>query len=225
MNNQDNPFREGTTSWQDFQTMSDLQWHCSKCELKSGQAKTWQVWRQSGIQLDQDEKGNFYKIQRCPQCKMNTVHRKLKTIEILEDTKVRKGIPVSLAHRIKKVFDNEEALFLRKLHPKELEIDHKFPQVRWEKDEEENRVTMSEEEMRRKFILLSRSNNLLKSRQCERCVKEGKRGTFPGILFWYKGDEQWRGKSTSDEEGCVGCFWYDPYEWRKQLNLIVNKNS
>ncbi len=41
-----NPFKENSTSYQDFKTMSDLKWHCSKCELKSGQAKTWQVWRQ-----------------------------------------------------------------------------------------------------------------------------------------------------------------------------------
>lgn len=219
-----NPFKEGTTSWLDFETMSDLQWHCTKCGLKSAQAKTWQVWRQNGIQLDQDEKGNFYKIQICVHCEMNTVQRKLKSLEILEDTTIRKSIPVSLARRIKEIYKNEEALFLRDFPPRELEIDHKFPQIRWEKDEEENRTTMSEDEVKSKFILLSRSNNLLKSSQCKRCVREGKRGSFPGIFFWYKGDEQWRGKSKSDEEGCVGCFWYDPYEWRRHLNLIVNKN-
>ena len=30
----------------------------------------------------------------------------------------------------------------------ELEIDHKFPQIRWRSDEEENKVTMSEEEIK-----------------------------------------------------------------------------
>ena len=60
-----NPFKERTTSYEDFNTMSDLKWHCTKCKLKSGQAKTWQIWRQSGIQLDTDEKGNFYKTIFC----------------------------------------------------------------------------------------------------------------------------------------------------------------
>ena len=44
------------------------------------------------------------------------------------------------------------------------------------------------------------------------------------IYFWYKGDEYWRGKNECDEEGCVGCFWYDPYRWREELNKIVNNN-
>lgn len=220
-----NPFSEKTNSWYDFEVMSDLQWHCTKCELKSAQAKTWQVWRQSGIQLDQDEKKNFYKKQICPTCGVMTIWRKLKSLEILKDTTIRRGIPKSLIQRIKEIYGNQEALFLREFPPKELEIDHKFPQIRWEKNEEENRITMTEAEIRNKFILLSRSNNLLKSRQCERCVKTGERGSFPGISFWYKGDVLWRGKTKNDEQGCIGCFWYDPYEWRRQLNLIVNKNK
>jgi hypothetical protein len=68
---------------------------------------------------------------------------------------------------------------------------------------------------------LTRSNNLLKSRQCERCVKTGQRGNFPGIYFWYVGDETWQGASKSDENGCVGCFWYDPYKWRQELNKKI----
>ena len=84
------------------------------------------------------EKDNFYKMQFCKTCDMNTVHRKLESLEILDDTKVRTGIPVSLARKIKIIYKNEEALFLREFAPKELEIDHKFPQIRWESDEEEN---------------------------------------------------------------------------------------
>ena len=57
-----NPFKENTTSYNDWEVLKDLEWHCTKCELKSGQAKTWQVWRQSGIQLAKDEKDNFCKI-------------------------------------------------------------------------------------------------------------------------------------------------------------------
>jgi len=219
-----NPFNPNTTSYHDWEVMKDLKWHCTKCELKSAQAKTWQVWRQMGIQLDTDEKGNFYKRIFCPNCDMITVHRKLKSLEILDDTKVRSSIPAKLAKKIKEVLNYEEAVYLRRMSSKELEIDHKFPQVRWCRDEEKLN-DMSEQEIKQKFILLTRSHNLLKSRFCERCVKTGKRGYFPGIYFWYEGDEEWRGKSECDEKGCVGCFWYDPYKWREELNKIVNKKD
>ena len=216
-----NPFKPNTTSYHDWEVLKDLKWHCTKCELKSAQAKTWQVWRQRGIQLDMDEKGNFYKRIFCSNCKMVTVHRKLKSLEILEETKTRSGISPYLARRVKQVYKNEEAVFLREMSPNELEVDHKFPQVRWCEDEKENKSTMSDNEIKQKFILLTRSNNLLKSRYCERCVKTGKRGHFPGIYFWYKGDEYWRGKNKCDEKGCVGCFWYDPYKWREELNKLI----
>ena len=217
-----NPFKENTTSYHDWEVLKDLKWHCTKCELKSGQAKTWQAWKQQGLQLDVDTKGNSYKKIDCIACNNKTVHRKLKTLDILEDTTIRAGIPQSLSKKIKALYKNEEALFLREFPTKELEVDHKFPQVRWEKNEQENKTSMSENEIKSKFILLTRSNNLLKSRQCEKCVKENIRGNFPGIYFWYKGNQEWKGISKSDESGCVGCFWYDPYKCREELNKIIN---
>ena len=217
-----NPFKEGTTSHHDWEVLKDLKWHCTKCELKSGQAKTWQVWRQEkGIQLDKDEKGNWFKTIQCPTCGIKTVHRKLKSLEILDETKSRSGISQYLARRVKQVYNNEDALFLREFSSRELEVDHKFPQIRWKTDEEENKTSMSETEIKEKFILLTRSNNLLKSRQCERCFKEGKRGHFPGIYFWYEGNEKWNGMDKYDKNGCVGCFWYDPYKWREELNKLI----
>lgn len=58
-----NPFRDDTVSHYDWEVLKDLKWHCTKCELKSGQAKTWQIWRaEKGIQLDKDENGNWYKF-------------------------------------------------------------------------------------------------------------------------------------------------------------------
>ena len=77
-----NPFKEGSTQYHDFELMSDLQWHCTKCELKSGQAKTWQVWRQEkGIQLAQDENENWFKKMLCTKCNSVTIHRKLLSIK------------------------------------------------------------------------------------------------------------------------------------------------
>ncbi len=219
-----NPFKEGSTSYHDFEIMSDLHWHCSKCELRSGQAKTWQVWRQQGIQLDTNDNGNFYKTIFCEKCKNKTVHRKLKSLKFSEDTKTRSGLPQKLAKKIKEILKFEDALFLRKMMPTLLEVDHKFPQVRWGKNEKENKPDMSEKEIKNKFILLTRSNNLLKSRYCERCYKTGKRGYFPGIYYWFKGGKSWDKKvDKHDEKGCEGCFWNNPYKWREELNKVVKK--
>lgn len=220
-----NPFKEGSAQYHDFEALSDLKWHCNKCELESGQAKTWQIWRQEkGIQMDVDKNGKFDSRQFCKKCNRVTVHRKLKSIVILAETKARAGISPVLSKKVKKIYKNEEAVFLRRLSPNQLEVDHKFPQVRWGKDEDKNDPKMSEAEIKDKFVLLTRSNNLLKSRYCENCYKSGKRGCFPGIRYWYKGKEEWdKTINKNEERGCEGCFWYDPYKWREGLNGIVSK--
>lgn len=224
MNNK-NPFNQNTLSYIDWQTMSDLQWHCSKCELKSAQAKTWQIWRQKGINLDwiisKNNNKQYYCQKYCLSCKKNTYHRKLKSLEITNDTTTRTSIPASLAKRIKALYKNEEAIFLRILEPNELEIDHKFPQIRWNKNESTNKE-LSDQEIKNKFMLLSRRDNLLKSRQCEKCKKTNIRPSFPGIEFFYKGNKNFIHNINNPESGCIGCFWYDPYEWRKHLQEILN---
>ena len=214
-----NPFKITTTSHHDFEIMSDLKRHCTKCELKSWQAKTRQVWRQEkGIQLDTDEHGNYYKTIRCSKCNQNTIHRKLRSTEILVETKARSGLPNNIAKRVKALYHNEEAVFLRELNDRELEVDHKFPQIRRNKNEENN-LNLSDQQLKDKFILLSRSNNLLKSRQCEKCFQTWKRGSCLWVKFRYKGKEQRDiNINKHDERWCEWCFRYDPYEWRKKLN-------
>lgn len=221
-----NPFKTGSTSFNDFKIMSDLKWHCSKCELKSGQAKTWQIWRQSGIQLRKDEKGHFYKTMHCSACQSKTIYRGLESFKILDSTINRAGIPTVLAKRIKDILNCEEAVFMRKLIPNELEIDHRFPQIRWATNEDKNLNDMAEKDIKNKFILLNRSNNLLKSRYCEKCFKTKRRGNFPGIYFWFEGDENWSEKiEPTSAQGCVGCFWNNPYAWRQKLNDIIQVND
>ena len=91
-----NPFKPGTTAYKDFETLSDLKWHCTKCELKSGQAKTWQVWRQEkGVQMDVDDSGKYDARIFCEKCGNKTVHRKIKSLDILSETKSRSGLPSS----------------------------------------------------------------------------------------------------------------------------------
>lgn len=222
--NQGNPFKDGSTQHHDYEVLSDLNWHCSKCELKAGQAKTWQTWRDAyGIQFEEPSPRRWEKRIHCDTCKKTTVHRKLASLERQATTSARAGMSLKTAQRVKKLLNNEEAVFLRQLSSNELEVDHKFPQIRWNKDEDVN-DNASDEYLIAKFILLNRSNNLLKSRNCERCYRDGKRGSFPGIYYWYSGTEEWQG-DPHDENGCVGCFWYDPYEWRKNLNELIETSQ
>lgn len=215
-----NPFKQESTQYADWEKLKDLKWHCTKCELESAQAKTWQVWRQKGIQLEKDESGNYYKKIQCPTCQKKTVHRKLKSLEIIENSSYeRQGLSSGLRKKILKQYDCIEAMLLRKLEPNLLEIDHKFPQIRWDNNEQKF-DDLNEEEIKDKFILLTRANNLLKSRYCEKCFKTGERGVFPGINFWYAGNDMWSG-NPHDEKGCVGCFWNDPFKWRKELNKAL----
>jgi len=213
-----NPFKEGSNQYKDFETMSDCKWHCSKCELLSGQAKTWQVWRQEkGIQLDQDENGNWFKNIYCENCGIKTVHRKLKSTEIItENLKARTGIPSKIAKRAKELFACVDEYTMRTEAPKVLEIDHRVPQVRWTTNEDDN-SNLTDEQIKEKFMLLTSPNNLLKSRICEECAKTNKRGKgYKEIEFWYVGGEDY-----SDDIGCVGCFWHNPSKWRKELNKRI----
>ena len=215
-----NPFKEGSNQYKDFETMSDCEWHCSKCELLSGQAKTWQVWRQEkGIQLDQDENGNWFKMILCPNCGIKTVHRKLKSTEIItENLKARTGIPAKIAKRAKELFGCVDEYTMRTEAAKVLEIDHRTPQVRWTTNEDDN-SNLTDEQIKAKFMLLTSPNNLLKSRICEECVKTNKRGKgYKEIEFWYIGDENY-----SDDLGCAGCFWHNPSKWRAELNKVLKK--
>lgn len=107
--------------------------------------------------------------------------------------------------------------------PNELEVDHRFPQVRWSRNEVFD-PNMSESQLRAKFQLLTRQHNLWKSRYCENCVKTSERGTFIGINFFAKGTQLWdKTYASDDERGCEGCFWYDPQQWREALNRLIDK--
>lgn len=108
----------------------------------------------------------------------------------------------------------------------EVTLDHKLPMKRW--DEETSRQqtdyqNMSDEDIRERFQLLKKSNgnvshNLLKSRACEECFENGKRGTPFGIHYFYAGNDRWEGKTLKDPNGCVGCGWFDVEAWRTALN-------
>ena len=103
-------------------------------------------------------------------------------------------------------------------------IDHKFPSQRCRVAESKNNDDMPEETIKQKFQLLSNQSNMLKSRYCDRCVKESIRGDYMGIEWFYSGNENWKGKPTDDETGCIGWPWYDLEEWKKKLKSQLLSN-
>ena len=159
------------------------------------------------------------KRRHCRLCDKSTMHDILVMIKIFDisQTKSRHSISPKLAKKIKKSLNYIEVCFDVRRPEKELIIDHKFPSQRWTSGETKNPNDMSDKEIHQKFQLLSNQTNLLKSRVCDRCVKEGIRGSFMGISWYYSGDEFWRGEHKSDENGCIGCPWYDLAHWKSEL--------
>lgn len=213
------PFNEGTKLAQVFMILADGGWHCGKHELPGTQpAKAIQIIRQHGFSIEN-------KTIFCSACNDKTVHRKLVSTEPKKQSFIRQQFPSKLRKRILQHYNKTESITLREMIANELEVDHRFPQVRWSKDETFD-PNMSEDQLHAKFQLLTRQHNLWKSRYCENCVKTGERGTFIGINFFYTGGSLWDNTYASDDErGCEGCFWYDPYKWREALNELIEKSN
>ena len=137
------------------------------------------------------------------------------------DNEKRFSISVKLQNRIKSILPQRDACFDTPQAVSELVIDHKFPSSRWVNGETVNETSMSDEEIQKKFQLLTNQTNLQKERYCQRCVTTGKRGDFFGVKWFYAGDENWHGTSKADESGCVGCCWYDLELWRQKFNQFL----
>lgn len=105
--------------------------------------------------------------------------------------------------------------------------DHKFPEIRWDKDTPDSNDNLTPQEMLEKFQIVPENINQMKREICRRCFQSGKRGKLNGINYFYQGDENWdaaipkNGKMA--ERGCVGCFWYDMLAWRKSLHKIIGE--
>ena len=140
----------------------------------------------------------------------------------ISKTKERYALSSKLSDRIKNILGNTEVAFDSKRPSKELIIDHKFPSQRWENGETPNSEDMTDNEIKSKFQLLSNQTNLMKSRICDECVRSGVRGSFMGIRWYYEGDLKWNGSCKSDENGCVGCPWYDLVLWKEKLLESLN---
>jgi len=64
------------------------------------------------------------------------------------------------------------------------------------------------------FQPLHRNVNLSKRTHCNNCITSNKRydaRKLGYIIGWYNGDESYKGS-------CVGCYWYDPYIFNREIS-------
>lgn len=80
----------------------------------------------------------------------------------------------------------------------------------------EDRVMKNEEQKLSDFQPLSKAANDAKRQYCKECKQTGIRYDAKLLgypMSYYKGDENHNGK----EDGCEGCYWYDPLEFKRHL--------
>jgi len=132
---EESPFNEGTKIHRIFMLLVDGGWHCGKHELPGTQpAKAIQIIRQNGYEVAN-------KTIFCSDCNDKTVHRRLVSTEPLNKSIVRSNLPETLKKRVKAVYKNTEAITQRTHQPAELEVDHRFPQIRWAKQARRHQST------------------------------------------------------------------------------------
>lgn len=218
---------ESDTKWSDktsatYKVLSALysgDWECRVC------GPVPKVNPQPASRLrDLKKRGNIIGSRRkfCENCGQKTMHDILVMLPSIETrfehgNELRKPISEILKKRIKSILGYKEVCFNVVRSDVELLIDHKFPSQRWNIPETDNPNDMSEEAIRKKFQLLSNQTNMWKSRYCDTCVKTGKRGDFMGLEWYYQGNKDWNGVNAYDEQGCVGCPWYDLSLWKNNF--------
>ena len=226
-------FDKTTKVWMVFEVLRDMQWHCRECEYTH--TGITQIAGGSGIQgLQRGTKSRLGMViesanHLCAKCGRTTRHDRWEGN--YSESIPSPSMPRSFASRAINVLGGRDVVESTERTPNQLTIDHKLPQLRWTADESEVQSaygSMSDDDIRGLFQLLKKSNgsvshNLLKSRACETCFKDGRRGTPFGIHFFYEGGPHWEPASKQDPSGCIGCGWYDFATWRAALNRALQE--
>lgn len=108
---------------------------------------------------------------------------------------------------IKKTICSQRCVVLGTSNP---ECDHKNGR------KNEDRVMKNEEQKLSDFQPLSKAANDAKRQFCKECKQTGIRYNAKLLgypMSYYKGDAYHNG----NEDGCEGCYWYDPLEFKKHL--------
>ena len=108
---------------------------------------------------------------------------------------------------IKREIQTQRCVVLGTSNP---EVDHKNGM------KNEDRVMRNEDQRLSDFQPLSKAANDTKRQFCKECMRTGirydaKKLGYP--MSYYKGSAH----HNNEEDACVGCFWYDPIEFRRHL--------
>lgn len=90
------------------------------------------------------------------------------------------------------------------------EVDHKNGM------KNEARVMKNEAQRLSDFQALSKAANDAKRQFCKECMRTGIRYDAKQLgypMLYYKGGA----KHNNEENACIGCYWYDPIEFRRHL--------
>jgi hypothetical protein len=157
-----------------FDILKDGKWHCRNCDIKNANfARRIQDLKEMGYTIA--TRINY----KCPVCHNNRSTRLLllpiDRVEIAGNGyetwshKLRKRIISVLGN-----YDVYEATVSQHLLP-----DHKFSEIRWDENTKtENPDTMTNDEIKEKFQLLSNQRNQQKREVCQHCFQSGKRGSM-----------------------------------------------
>ncbi len=200
-----------------FDKICSGEWICIGCKINNGNwARRFQDLKEYGYTFATKTPVN------CPICKKKTTYVMCIHLPRYNDidgngyetwsNQMRKRILNLLGN-----YDAYEGKVSQNLLP-----DHKFSEIRWDdKTKGSNPESMSDDEIKAKFQLVSNQRNQQKREVCRRCFQTGERPSMFGIEFFYKGTNKWNKdipqKGKEAEKGCEGCPWYDMEKWRKEL--------
>lgn len=189
-------------------------WTCSLHTTESNQpAAIFREVKKMGYEFAEPTPGRWATTRYCSVCKQDTTHYKLLKLEPTLTKQTRLGIDSKTRAHILALLDNRDA-FTGASISSTAEIDHKVPWTRLNNDIDA--TTLSDNEIKNHFQLLTREHNLLKDRACGYCKLHNIRPPFFDIPFWYEGDDNYRGS-------CVGCGWYDGVAWRNAVKQKLSK--
>lgn len=190
------------------------EWTCTHCNSDSAQpARITADLRAEGYDFEMC--GNCYvKRMYCPHCGVIRPHGKLLSLNPVNNSKNRFPMTDTQRERVLSIIGKKDAYTGASITSSTPEVDHKEPMSRLTKDIDIDKLT--DEEIPNHFQTLTKQNNLLKAKACDKCKLCGIRPDHFGVKYWYEGDEVYRGT-------CVGCGWYDGVAWRAHLNEHLKK--
>jgi len=126
-------------------------------------------------------------------------------------------ITQSIRQDIRKHYANKPSALSGVYEKGRMEVDHKNGR------KDDPRVMNTKTQTLDDFMPLTKSENDMKRQKCKECKRNNTR--FKATTLGYPID-YWCGNEKRDNnpDGCVGCFLYDPIEFRKHL-YTTNKND